>query len=96
MCNTLTTFNGKHCKYRINEAKENKGLSIRGYESACLADLIASCTFENIDLKQIFGETLLKGIYRDNGVIVLNQKHNENQIKNKFRQFQKAAEQLLQ
>ena len=43
--------------------------------------------FENIDFKKIFGETLLKRIYKDDSVIVLKQKNNENQIKNKFKKF---------
>ena len=90
MRNTLKTFNGKYLKHRRNEDKENKGLKIRRHESTYLVDLVASCMFENIDFKKIFIETLLKGIYRDNIVIVLKQKHNENQIKNKnSRNFKK-------
>lgn len=46
------------------------GLTIGGYESAWLADLVASYISENTE--ECFEDSLFNGIYRDDGINVIN------------------------
>ena len=56
-------------EYGGNETDvEDKGLTIGGYESAWLADLVAAFILENLD--DIFDDARFSGIYRDDGIIV--------------------------
>ena len=48
---------------------EDKGLAIGGYESAWLADLVASYVFERCSLS--FRNTMHYKIYRDDGLAIL-------------------------
>ena len=64
---TLLIFEDKYYEYG-EKGIETKGLAIGGYESAFLADLVASYLFEKCSNQ--FKEVLWKGIYRDNGLLV--------------------------
>jgi hypothetical protein len=69
MVNTLINFQDTYYEYRGNETDvEDKGLTIGGYESAWLADLVAAFILENLD--DIFDDTRFPGIYQDDGIIV--------------------------
>ena len=69
MGNTLISFKEKLYEYGGSVNPMKRGLTIGGYESAWLADLVASWIFEKNE--DLFKKTsLFKGIYRDDGLIV--------------------------
>ena len=94
MGNTLITFGGKYWEYGGVPDVYEKGLTIGGYESAFLADLVAAYILENT--QQFFDEAKFDGIYRDDGLVVLNGKKStawiEDWLNNKF---QAKVNQLL-
>ena len=64
---TLISFGGEYYKYHGGE-REEQGLAIGGYDSAFLADLVASYLFEKAS--PIFRPTIYHGIYLDDGLVV--------------------------
>ena len=67
MSSTLICFDGNYYEYHGGK-KEEQGLAIGGYESAFLANLVASYLFEKA--KAHFHPTIYHGIYRDDGLVV--------------------------
>ena len=67
MSSTLICFNVEYYEYHGGE-KSEQGLAIGGYESAFLADLVASYLLEKA--KAHFYPTIYHGIYRDDGLVV--------------------------
>ena len=67
MSSTLIYFDSKYYTYHGGE-REEQGLLIGGYESAFLADLVASYLFEKS--KSNSSLTTYQGIYRDDGLVV--------------------------
>ena len=65
------------------------GLTIGGYESAFLADLVASYLFEKA--KPIFHPTIYHGIYRDDGLLVFKEKRKASDIKDWLEEFQQSV-----
>ena len=86
MSSTLICFDGEYYGYHGGK-KEEQGLAIGGYESAFLADLVASYLFEKA--KAHFHPTLYHGIYRDDGLVVFKGKKSVKEIKDWFYEFQK-------
>jgi hypothetical protein len=66
--NTLITFEDKYFEYDGDWDVNDKGLTIRGYESAWLADLVAAYVLENTT--HLFVDAIYDGIYRDDGLVV--------------------------
>ena len=60
MSSTLISFNGDYYSYH-GEDREEQGLAIGGYESAFLADLVASYLIKKAS--PIFRTTIYHGIY---------------------------------
>ena len=71
MSSTLLNFQDKYYEYG-DGGLETKGLAIGGYESAFLADFVASYLLEGT--KNKFKEVLWRGIYRDDGLLVFKSK----------------------
>ena len=69
MSNQLFGFLNKLYKYRQNNEPDEQPLTVRGYESAWLADLVASFILDN--LQEFFIATRYHGIYRDDGLVFL-------------------------
>ena len=69
MKNTLVSFIDKYYKYGGEMEDEKRGLTIGGYESAWLADLVAAYLLEM--MKEKFNNFVYHGIYRDDGFMVL-------------------------
>ena len=71
MGHTLITFRGKYFEYRSDEDLDSKGLTIGGFESAWLADLVACFLLEKCS--DAFEPWLVKyyGIYMDDGFLVM-------------------------
>ena len=66
MSSTLISFDGEYYEYHGGE-REEQGLAIDGYESAFLADLVASYLFEIS--KANFHLTTYHRIYRYDGLV---------------------------
>jgi hypothetical protein len=71
MGNTLITFEEKYYEYDDDHDVNNKGLTIGGYESAWLADLVAAFVLENT--QHMFKMTTFDSIYRDDGLVYSNE-----------------------
>jgi hypothetical protein len=70
MKNTLlVSFIDKYYEYGGEMEDEKRGLTIGGYESAWLADLVAAYLLEMT--KEKFNNFVYHGIYRDDGFMVL-------------------------
>jgi hypothetical protein len=67
--NTVITFEDRYYEYDGDRDVNNKGLTIGGYESAWLVDLVAAFVLENT--QHMFKMTTFDGIYRDNGLVVM-------------------------
>jgi len=95
MSNTMITFAGKYYEYGGSDA-ESKGLTIGGYESAFLADLVAAFILEN--LEEMFqgdgGDTYSK-IYRDDGIKVDMANKTTDEICDWYEEFQSRVNTLI-
>ena len=89
MSSTLPTFEDKYYEYG-EKGIETKGLVIGGYESAFLADLVASYLFKKCSNQ--FKEVLWKGIYRYDGLLVFKGKKSLSDIKRWREDFQSRVE----
>ena len=78
MSSTLICFDGEYYEYHGGE-KAEQGLAIGGYESAFLANLVASYLFKKS--KAHFYPTIYHGIYRDDGLVVFKGKKSVREIK---------------
>ena len=78
MSYTIISFDGEYYEYHRWE-REEQGLAIGGYESAFLADLVASYLFEKS--KPIFRLKIYHVIYQDDGLVVFKRKKKASQIK---------------
>ena len=74
MGHTLITFRGKYFEYGSNKDLDSKGLTIGGYESAWLADLVACFLLEKCS--DAFEPWLVDcyRIYRDDGFLIMHSK----------------------
>jgi hypothetical protein len=68
MGNTLITFKDKYFEYDGDGDVNNKGLTIGGYESSWLADLVTAYVLENT--AHLFADAIYDDIYRDDGLVV--------------------------
>ena len=68
MSSTLICFQDKHCDCDGDKDPEEKGLTIGGYESAWLADLVGAYVLDNT--QQHFEQTEHHGLYQDDGFAV--------------------------
>jgi hypothetical protein len=68
MKSTLFTFQGHYYKYNGEADDNNRGLTIGGYKSAWLADLVGAIILDNT--QELFTETLFDGFYCDDGFAV--------------------------
>ena len=88
MSSTLISFDGEYYEYHGGE-REEQGLAIDGYESAFLADLVASYLFEKS--KPFFRPTIYHGIYWNDGLVVFKGKNKASEIKDWLEEFQQTA-----
>ena len=88
MSSTLFSFYGEYYEYHGRE-REEQGLAIGGYESAFLADLVASYLFETS--KANFCPTIYHRIYRDDDQVFFKGKKKASEIKDWLEEFQKTV-----
>ena len=91
MSSTLLNFKDKYYEYG-DEGLETIGLAIGGYESAFLADLVASYLSE-VNNNQ-FKEVLWRGIYRDGGLLVFKGKKSLSEIQVWRDKFQEKFDEI--
>ena len=94
MGNALITFIDKYYKYGGLDYKENRGLTIGGYESAWLADLVASYVLDSA-INLFSNTTNYYGIYRDDGIIFLEGKWQNANIEQWHQTFQAKVNDLV-
>ena len=68
MGNTFLTFCDKYYEYNGNVAKEERCLTIGGFESASLADLVVAYLFESTE--EMFKDCKIFGCYRDDEIAI--------------------------
>ena len=88
MISTLISFDSEYCEYHGGEIEE-QGLAIGGYESAFLADLVASYLFEKSKLN--FRPKIYHRIYQDDGLVVFKGKKKAIEIKDWLEEFQQTV-----
>ena len=86
MQSCLITFDSKYFEYRGDGDSTDKGLAIGGYESAFLADLVASFLLEKTN--HHFENTKFHGIYRDDGLVIFNDNKRFDELANWLENFQ--------
>eukprot|EP00957_Ditylum_brightwellii_P116481 8885109-Ditylum_brightwellii.AAC.1 len=65
---------------------EDVALAIGAYELAFLVDIVASCMFE--ETEECFRECILRGIYRDDGLVVFVGPRNKGKIQEWLQKYQ--------
>ena len=91
MCSTLINFQETFYEYG-DEDLETKGLAIEGYESAFLADLVASYLLEVFNNQ--FKEVLWRGIYSDDGFLVFEGRRSISEIRIWGDKFQEKVDEI--
>ena len=89
MGNTLLTFVDKYYKYDGEREIHDKGLTIGGYESAWLSDLVAAFVLENT--QEFFEDAVYDGIYRDDGLVVMKGNKSNEEITQWLDEFQQKV-----
>ena len=88
MSYTLISFYGEYYEYHGGE-REEQGLAIGGYESAFLADLVASYLFEKA--KANFRLTIYHRIYQYDGLVVFKGKKKASENKYSLEEFHQTV-----
>ena len=88
MSSTLISFDREYHEYHGRE-REQQGLEISGYESAFLADLVASYLLEKA--KPIFRPKIYHGTYQDDSLVVFKGKKKASEIKYWLEEFQQTV-----
>ena len=93
MGNTLLTFRDQYFEYGGDRKIEDRGLTIGGYESAWLADLVASYFFEN-PCNLFTKTTKYYGIYSDDRIVFFDWKWSTDDITRWLKTFQVRVDDL--
>lgn len=86
MTSCLITFDRKYFEYRGERDQNDKCLAIGRYESAFLANLVASFLLESTN--HHFKNTKFHHIYRDDGIVIFDHKKRFNKLANWLKEFQ--------
>eukprot|EP00957_Ditylum_brightwellii_P026782 2025778-Ditylum_brightwellii.AAC.1 len=83
MKSTLIQFKGRYFIYQgatkgKEISEEDVALAIGAYESAFLADIVASYVFE--ETEECFIKCIYRGIYRDDGLVAFEGRRNKREI----------------
>jgi hypothetical protein len=77
----------------MKRKKDKEGLTIGGYESAWLADLVtAFVLLEN--MAELFDQTVYDGIYRDDSLVILDGVKTNTEVGECLNSFQKEVNRL--
>ena len=94
MDNTIITFKDRYWIYGGNCPVEEKGLTIGGFESAFLADLVAAYILEKSE--DLFSNSIFNKIYRDDGLNIWDSLATTDEICNWLDEFQARVNQLTE
>ena len=94
MSNQLFVFLNKFYKYGQNNKPDERPLTIGGYESAWLADLVVSFIIDN--LQEFFIATRYHGIYRDDGIVFFDGKWNNEELTKWLEDFQTKVNEICE
>ena len=86
MKNTLVTFQDKYYEYGVEEDAMDRVLTMGGYDSAWLADLVAGYLMERVD--DTLGGLRFLGMYRDDGNLVFHGVREPDELKTWLANFQ--------
>ena len=92
LTSNILTFRGKYYKYNGAVEINKRGLAIGYFESAWLTDLAMLFILEQSIVKEHFDDTLLKGIYRDDGQAIFDKKEKKKDVATWLDSFQKAID----
>jgi hypothetical protein len=93
MENTLLTSQDQYYIYDGDQSLDEKGLTIGGYESGWLADLVAAYILVEVD-EELFSDATFFGMFRDEGLVVFNSKKTKTQLHTWLNDFQLAVDEL--
>jgi len=93
MGNTLLTFRDQYYEYAGDLRIEDRGLTIGGYGSAFLADLVAAYLMERVTT--CFRDAQYNGLYRDDGLTVFNGYMSKTDVINWLDKFQAKVDRAL-
>ena len=94
MKNTLVCFIDKYYEYGGDMDGEQRGLTIGGYESVWLADLVAAYLLKQTE--GLFGDFIYHGIYRDNGFIIMTGTKTKKEMNTWLGKFQNEVNKLAE
>jgi hypothetical protein len=94
MNSTLFTFQGRYYEYDGDGDEDDRGLTIDGYESAWLADLVGAYILDNT--RHLFRDTLFDGFYRDDGFAVFKGLKSYGQLSQWRKAFQDEVNRLAE
>jgi hypothetical protein len=91
---TLFTFQDVYYEYDGDADPDDRGLTIDGYESAWLADLVGAYILDNT--QQLFEESLFHGFYRDDSLAVFDSTYTYSRLAEWRSDFQSAVNNLAE
>ena len=91
-CNQLITFVDKYYEYGGDIEGEKRGLTIGGFESAWLADLVAAYLLEMTEKN--FENMRYHGIYRDDGYMIFDETKSKREINESLLSFQNKVDEI--
>ena len=94
MSNTIVTFRDRYYKNGVHGDPMERSLTIGGYKSGWLADLIASFIFEKA--QQQFEDTHFFGIYRDDGLAAFKGRKETSELTEWLQNFQSQVNIITQ
>ena len=94
MAHNIISFRGSYYECDGDKPAPERGLTIGGYESAWLADLVGSYILEMSP--DLFNEAIYYGLYRDDGLVVLRDKWKPQKISGWREAFQRRVDSLAE
>ena len=91
MAHTIVQFDGYYYMVDGNEDEDNRGLTIGGYESAWLADLVMSYFLAKMQ-PDVWNDIEYFGIYRDDGIAIGKGNWSPSRIGDWLKQFQNSID----
>ena len=94
MASTLFSFQGQYYEYDGDQDPDERGLTIGGFESAWLADLVGAFILEKTQVH--FEESVYAGIYRDDGLAVFLGKWTAEDVSEWREEFQDTVNEIAE
>ena len=93
MGHTIVSFQDKYYEYSVDSDPEMRGLAIGGFDSAWMADIVASFCFDQT--AEMFSDTKYHGIYRDDGINIFEGSREIADLDSWFLEFQNKINDIL-